>query len=100
LVAQSPIVHVQPLFGETGLFALARPIPVVKGEIVALTVPTWLPALSVGYADSTSWRASRSVAQCQHVGVSTMQTTTGSKRAYDCLYQAALINYGVTERSP
>ena len=47
LVAQSPLVQLQPYFGETAQFALATTIPVQKGERVALTVPTWAPALAI-----------------------------------------------------
>jgi hypothetical protein len=46
LVAQSPIVHVQPWLGYVVQFPLATPIPVQPGEVVALTVPTWAPVLT------------------------------------------------------
>jgi hypothetical protein len=100
LVAQSPIVHLEPFFGENALTTLAHPIPVVRGDIIALTVPTWLPALSVGYSDATSWRAARSTAQCTNFKTSTVQTAVGSKRSFDCLYQESELNYSATERSP
>src|SRR5438477_1025379 len=59
LVAQSPLVMLQPYFGETAQFPLETTIAVRKRDVVALTVPTWAPALALGFGHETSWRASR-----------------------------------------
>ena len=48
LVALGPVETLEPYFFKTAQFALSTPIPVKKGEIVALTVPTWAPALALG----------------------------------------------------
>ena len=32
---------------------------VKKGYLIALTVPSWAPALALGMGNDTSWRASR-----------------------------------------
>jgi hypothetical protein len=98
LVALSPVVHLQPDFGTTAVMALADPIRVIKGELLALAVPTWLPALALDYPASTSWRASRSSSQCSDVALQTMQSLVGSLAVYGCLYQTALIPYGATEK--
>lgn len=45
LVRQSPVEILNPYFGTTVTFALERPLNVTKGQIVALTVPTWAPAM-------------------------------------------------------
>ncbi|HEX2703812.1 MAG TPA: hypothetical protein VHM72_10320 [Solirubrobacteraceae bacterium] len=97
LVALSSIVHLQPDFGKTAQLRLTNPIRVVKGDVVALAVPTWLPALSLAYPATTSWRASRSAAQCSDVAIQTMQSLVGSSAGYDCLYPNALITYGASE---
>jgi hypothetical protein len=97
LIATGPVTHLQPDFGKTAQLTLSRPIPVVKGDIVALSVPTWLPALGLAYPTTTSWRASRSVAECSDVTRQTVQRTVGSVRRYDCLYQTALVTYSATE---
>jgi len=97
LEALSPVVHLQPDFGTTASVRLADPIRVVKGEVLALAVPTWLPALALDYPASTSWRASRSSRQCSDVAVQTMQSLVGSAAVYGCLYQTALITYGAIE---
>jgi hypothetical protein len=100
LVALSPIVHVQPYFGKTAHIRLADPIPVVRGDVVALTVPTWLPALALDYPRTTSWRASRGRAECTDVAIQTAQTVVGASAIYGCLYQTALITYSATETTP
>src|ERR671920_2342456 len=48
VVGEGEAKKLQPYFGTTTQFALRRSIRVHKGEIVALTVPTWAPALAVG----------------------------------------------------
>ncbi|HTA12288.1 MAG TPA: hypothetical protein VK765_02615, partial [Solirubrobacteraceae bacterium] len=51
LVASSPLVKLQPYFGETAQFPLETTIPVKKGDVIALTVPTWSPSLALGFAN-------------------------------------------------
>lgn len=99
LVALSPVVHLEPDFGTTARLRLADPLRVVKGDLLALAVPTWLPALAVDYPATTSWRASRSASQCSSVAVQTVQSLVGSSAVYGCLYQTALITYSATERT-
>ena len=48
LVAQGEVQKLEPYFGQTVEFALEKTIPVKKGYVIALTVPTWAPALAVG----------------------------------------------------
>ena len=47
--------------------------------MVALTVPTWAPALALGFGNDTSWRASRSKAQCTSTSTQTTHTAIGSR---------------------
>ena len=99
LVAQSPLVQLQPYFGGTAQFALANTIPVQKGERVALTVPTWAPALAIKLGNTTSWRASRPNHTCTsatEASTQTAQTTAGSNVQYACLYQTARLLYTAT----
>ncbi len=99
LVAQSPLVQLQPYFGETAQFALATTIPVQKGERIALTVPTWAPALAIKLGNTTSWRASRPKKTCTNpteASTQTSQTTAGSTTTYACLYQTARLLYTAT----
>jgi len=99
LVAQSPLVALQPYFGGTAQFALANTIPVQKGERIALTVPTWAPALAIKLGNTTSWRASRPKNTCTsatEASTQTSQTTAGSSIQYACLYQTARLLYTAT----
>jgi hypothetical protein len=96
LVAQSPIVQLTPYFGMTAQFPLATTLPVKKGDVVALTVPSWAPALALGFAKTTSWRASRAKNQCTTTGSQTAHTQSGSTVQYYCLYQTARLTYSAT----
>jgi hypothetical protein len=96
LIAQSPLVKLEPYFGKTAEFPLASTIPVKKGDIVALTVPTWAPALALNFPNTTSWRASRPKAQCTSTSSQTIQTTVGSAVQYYCLYRTARLTYSAT----
>ncbi len=96
LVAQSPVVQLQPYFGMTAQFPLASTIQVKKGDVVALTVPTWAPALALGFSHETSWRASRPKKQCSATNSQTTQTAIGSTAPYYCLYQTARLTYSAT----
>jgi len=96
LVAQSPVVPLEKYFGKTAQFPLATTIPVKKGDIVALTVPSWAPALALGFGKATSWRASRAKGKCTTTGTQTAHTTIGSSVQYFCLYQTARLTYSAT----
>jgi hypothetical protein len=96
LVAQSPLVKLQPYFGKTAQFPLETTIPVKKGYIVALTVPSWAPALALGFASNTSWRASRPKSGCTSTSSQTIHTALGSAVQYFCLYQTARLTYSAT----
>ena len=52
-----------PYFGQTVQFPLGRALNVKKGYVIALTVPTWAPALTPLLTDHCSWRASRAEGQ-------------------------------------
>jgi hypothetical protein len=96
LVAQSPPVKLQAYFGKTVQFPLATTIAVRKGDVVALTVPSWAPALALGFGNDTSWRASRQRKQCTTTSAQTDHTSIGSPVQYYCLYQTARLTYSAT----
>jgi hypothetical protein len=96
LVSQSPLVKLQPYFGRTAQFPLASTLPVKKGDVVALTVPTWAPALALGFSHETSWRASRGKKQCSATNSQSTHTSIGSTVQYYCLYQTARLTYSAT----
>ena len=56
---ESPLQPLQAYFGRTVTFALPRSVPVVRGDEIALTVPTWAPALELTAGSRSAWRARR-----------------------------------------
>lgn len=96
LVAQSPLIQLEPYFGLTVQFPLTTTLEAEKGDVIALTVPTWAPALALGYEKNTSWRASRPTSQCSVTDTQTDHIKVGKLRQYDCLYQTARLTYSAT----
>jgi len=90
VIDQSPIFQLSNYFGQTVQFPLERSIPVVKGNMIGLTVPTWAPALSALTDDGSSWRASRALDKCDDTDLQTAQTALGALTQYRCLYKARL----------
>ncbi len=95
LVAQSPPVQLAPYFGKTAQFPLATTLQVKKGDVIALAVPTWAPALALGFTNETSWRASRPRTQCSSTSAQSAQQT-GTSVQYYCLYRQARLTYSAT----
>jgi hypothetical protein len=93
---QSPIISLQPYFGTTVQFPLDRALTVRKGYVVALTVPTWAPALAVGLDNKNSWRASRAKGTCDDTQTQTAQLVRGTLTRYLCLYRGVRLTYSVT----
>ncbi len=96
LVAEGPLQKLQSYFGKTAQFPLETTILAKKGDVVALTVPTWAPALALGFGNDTSWRASRSKSECTSTSTQTDHTQLGSAVQYYCLYQTARLTYSAT----
>ncbi|HYV16066.1 MAG TPA: hypothetical protein VE972_08590 [Conexibacter sp.] len=95
VVAQTGIFKVQPFFGTTVQFPLKTSLSVKKGDVVALSVPTWVPALAVNLPQENGWRASRPD-QCNQFLLQTAQLMIGNEAAYKCLYQTARVTYTAT----
>jgi hypothetical protein len=78
-------------------FVLPSPgLKVKKGDIVALTIPTWAPAFAVNVAADNVWRASRGAKKCNgasNIKLSRPQTAVGTTRKYGCAYKAARLLY-------
>jgi hypothetical protein len=91
----SPVETLTPFFGQTVQFPLARSLVAHKGEVLALNVPTWAPALAVGLGNDTSWRASRASDGCRDTQTQTAQHP-GQSTQYRCLYRTARLLYSAT----
>jgi hypothetical protein len=96
LVSQSPPVKLAKYFGKTVQFPLETTLAVRKGDVIALSVPTWAPALALGFDKGTSWRASRPRSQCSSTSAQSTHTRIGSTVQYYCLYQTARLAYSAT----
>jgi hypothetical protein len=90
VVAQSPSIRLSRYFGQTVQFPLRQSLPVRKGYVLALTVPTWAPALTPLLDDGSRWRASRAAKQCSDTGTQTAQTDLLDLTRYLCTYEARL----------
>ena len=94
LQAQSEVVNVQSYFGSTPTFALKTPLLMDKRSVVALTVPTWIPAFAVNQPADVAWRFSRE--NCDNAEEPAAQQTLKSLRTYGCFKRTARPVYSVT----
>ena len=90
---EGELVKLKPYFGRTVQIALQRSIWVKKGQIIALTVPTWAPALATGLDSTTAWNASRGKGQCEDTQGQTSQLAVKQFSDYYCKYTTARITY-------
>jgi hypothetical protein len=90
VVSQSPVQQLTPYLGQVVQFPLGRALNVKKGYVIALTVPTWAPALTQLLTDQSSWRASRAKGKCNDTGTQTAQMALKAVAQYRCLYKARL----------
>jgi hypothetical protein len=65
LVRQSETFELDRYFGSRPTFVFDAPIPVKKGNWIAITVPTWAPLLSTNLARTNWWRSSRAKGSCE-----------------------------------
>jgi hypothetical protein len=95
LLQQTPLQELDDYFGSSPTFALREPLRVKPGNYVALTVPTWAPALGLGLPRDNSWLASRQP-DCEDVGQRAATQSVGGIRHYGCTYRTARLLYSVT----
>jgi hypothetical protein len=100
VIAQSPLQELGSYFGQKVQFPLATSIPVKKGQVLGLTVPTWAPALTQLLSDGSSWRASRPKNGCDETDRQTAQTRMRQRTQYRCLYKARLAYTATLITSP
>jgi hypothetical protein len=92
----SPLQTLTSYFGQTVQFPLTASLPVEKGNIIALTVPTWAPALNLGLDRKSTWRASRAKDGCDDTQTQSAQTGTTVLTQYKCAYRTARLTYSAT----
>jgi hypothetical protein len=96
LTGQSKNFEVSRYFGSSPTFLVDPPLTVKPKYVVALTVPTWAPAFSVGLGATEAWRSSRNPDRCDDVRQNAAQDVRGSLRTYGCLYRTARLLYSAT----
>jgi hypothetical protein len=96
LKAQGPVEDLSDKLGEKPRFSLEEPIPIKEGDVIAITVPTWLSNFAVDLSAKNVWRASRESGKCDNandIKKGNPQEKVGSVRAYACTYRGARILY-------
>jgi len=96
VVAKSPMQKLQPWFGMYVQFPLNESIPVKKGQLLALSVPTWAPALQVNLGGDTSWRSSRPRGKCNDTAEQSALVGDTDSAQFYCLYRTARLTYSAT----
>jgi hypothetical protein len=98
LIAESPLFHVQPYLGEVVQLPLTTTLPVQRGDVIALTTPTWAPTLAIDLSTKQfAYRQSRTQ-NCPHpAGGEQAQMTVGATARYGCDYPGTRVEYTATE---
>jgi hypothetical protein len=104
--AQSGVYHVTPFLGQVLQEPLSLPdtfttftaLPVKRGDVIALSVPTWAPVLTYDLAsDQFGYRQSRSTGCKNPPTTETAQSHVGQSTAYRCGYTGTRVEYSATE---
>jgi hypothetical protein len=97
LRSQGSVKVLTPYFGQTVKFGSS--LEVEKGDIVALTVPTWAPAFAQGLDPKEVWRASRAPGTCTNstdIRQGEPLEKVGTRATFGCRYSTARILYTAT----
>ena len=97
LRSQGAIHVLSPYLGQTVKFGAN--LKVEKGEIVAITVPTWAPAFAQSLGAKNVWRASREPGKCTNstdVRQGEPHQKKGTRATYGCKYSTARLLYTAT----
>jgi hypothetical protein len=98
VAAISETVHLQPFLGQVVQFPLQTSLPVTRGEVVALSVPTWAPVLSFNLpANKFAYRQSRTSTCNNPASTEQAQLSIGASARYLCNYPGTRVEYTVTE---
>ena len=90
LLKQTQPFNLERFFGSTPTIALHQALRVHRNEIVAITVPTWLPAFAHNQPRDMAWRSSHSGSDCTATNPGQgAQQRVGSVVFYGCFYRTA-----------
>ena len=106
VAAESSVIMLRPELGTVAEFPLVTPLPVVRGEILALTVPTWAPVLSFELSTTkfsyvqgrANLKLSTGGTSCDTTGGANLaQIVVGELSDYGCSYPGTRIEYSALE---
>ena len=89
LKSQSAPYDVRPWFGKKAWFVLKQRMHVSRGQVIALTTPTWAPTLATDLRPRERWRSSRRDGQCAEVNRDRARETIGQITKFECLHPTA-----------
>lgn len=95
LAGQSETFNVSKYLKGTPTFVVARTLKVLPGDVIGLTIPTWLPAFAKDLDDGTAWRTSRASTKCRE-DAAAAHTRRGTARVYGCFYRKERLIYTAT----
>jgi hypothetical protein len=98
VVEESPLIHVEPYLGLVVQIPLETTLPVSRGDVVALSTPTWAPVLSIQQTSKKfAYRQSRSANCSSPPATPQAQLTINQVAAYGCNYPGTRAEYTATE---
>ena len=98
LISQSDEFRLDSYFGSKPTFVFDQPIPVKKGNWIAITVSTWAPLLATNLARTNWWRSSREKGSCEppkNLRQFAMEDLRQVNQ-FGCTYHGARLLYTVT----
>jgi hypothetical protein len=96
LAKQTPVINVTPNFGHKPIYTLKKPLKVKRGQVAALTSPTFVPNYAAaGGGNANAWKASRSSGKCSNDEAASAkpQMRKGTTRSYGCTFSSTRILY-------
>ena len=89
LHSQSSVYDVRPWFGKKAWFVLKKRMHVARGQVIALTLPTWAPVLATDLRNRERWRSSRKEGHCDELERDRARETIGEITKFECRHNTA-----------
>lgn len=93
LMGHSQVFELNEFFGTKAIFSLHKRMHVRRNDLLALTIPTWAPALATDLPDRERWRGSRKHGSCNDVTPHSSHQKVNSEKRYRCLYTTSRLLY-------
>jgi hypothetical protein len=89
LHSQTDVYDVRPWFGKKAWFVLKQRMHVSRGQVIALTLPTWAPVLETDLRRRERWRSSRKPGDCEEVERDRARETLDQITKFRCRHNTA-----------